>query len=86
MNPITTCPKDGSVFILIDEGYSYPAFWAPNDTYPLRFIDDWRLIRLVSPDLDGDFDGVITNGYKPPFDESSPLKWLPWPEFPSQTP
>ena len=81
MNPITTCPKDGSVFILIDAGYSYPAFWAPNDTYPLRFIDDWRLfhldwrlIHLVSPDL----DGVITKGYKPPFDESSPLKWLPW--------
>lgn len=85
MNPIHTCPKDGTFFILIEpSGASYPAWWNAKQEYPLCFIDDQQIIR-ISDDA-GDWNYVLVNGYKPPWDNPRPLHWLPWPEIPSPAP
>lgn len=75
LNPISTCPKDGSFFILIDGRDRWPAWWdAKEKIYPLRFIDTTEV--QISEDS---YDTVIINGYAPPFDETCKLFWLPFP-------
>lgn len=78
-NPISTCPKDGSFFILIDGPDRWPAWWNAKDkAYPLRFIDT---TDIHDSGFGDSYDAVYVNGYAPPFDETCKLSWLP---FPSQ--
>lgn len=81
-NPISTCPKDGSFFILLDGSDRWPAWWDAKDkAYPLRFVDSTDIHVLD----DSSYEAVLVNGYAPPFDETCKLSWLPFPS-PQETP
>lgn len=84
--PIETCPRDGSFFILVDysAGERYPAWWDDRKArsgYNLCFINDKE---TWIDDATGEYDGGITvdgidlslKGFN-----SSLYAWLPFPTF-----